>query len=59
VLWSASYFAFFETIYLQDQAAQFGELRIVQWMWTFRVGTAVLTLTAALTVLSLVRSLVA
>jgi hypothetical protein len=59
VLWTGAYFAFFETIYLQDQAAQFGEIRIVQWMWAFRAGTAVLAVMAGLTLLSLVRSLVA
>jgi hypothetical protein len=59
VLWMAAYFAFFETVYLQDQAEQFGELRIVHWVWAFRAGTAVLAIMAALMMLSLVRSLVA
>jgi hypothetical protein len=59
VLASGAYFAFFETVYLQDQAEQFGELRIVQWMWAFRAGTAILAIMAALMLLSVVRSLVA
>jgi hypothetical protein len=59
MLWMGAYFAFFETVYLQDQAAKFGELKIVHWMWAFRGLTAALALMAALMVLSLVRSLVA
>lgn len=59
VLWMGAYFAFFETVYLQDQATQFGELRIVHWMWAFRGLTATLAIAAALMLLSMVRSLVA
>ena len=41
---SAAFFAFFESVYLRDQAAEFGDGKITLWMWTFRGITAALVL---------------
>ncbi|HWF45095.1 MAG TPA: hypothetical protein VG537_10680 [Candidatus Kapabacteria bacterium] len=41
---SLAFFACFESFYLRDQAAEFGELKIVLWMWAFRGITALLTI---------------
>ena len=45
---SAAFFAFFESVYLHDQAAQFGDGKIALWMWAFRGITAVLVVSAVL-----------
>jgi len=31
-----AYFAYCESVYLRDQSAEFGEVRIQLWMWLFR-----------------------
>jgi hypothetical protein len=31
-----AYFAFCESVYLRDQASEFGEAKIALWMWVFR-----------------------
>ncbi len=41
ILIVAAIFAFFESIYLRDQASMFAEPRIGEWMWVFR-GASVL-----------------
>ena len=51
VLLSAALFAFFESVYLHDQAVEFGEMKIVIWMWVFRGVTASLVLGALAAVL--------
>jgi hypothetical protein len=41
---SLAFFACFESFYLRDQAAEFGEPNITIWMWAFRGLTAILTI---------------
>ncbi len=41
-LFAAAFFAFFESVYLSDQASEFGDGKIVMWMWIFRALTAAL-----------------
>jgi len=41
---SGAFFAFFESIYLRDQAAQFLTRRIAGWKWVFRGIAAVLSI---------------
>jgi len=48
VFCSAAFFAFFESVYLRDQAVQFHDGKIAIWMWMFRGVTAALVLSAAL-----------
>jgi hypothetical protein len=45
---SAAFFAFFESVYLRDQAAQFHDGKIATWMWAFRGITAALVVCAAM-----------
>ena len=44
VLIAGAFFAFFESVYLSDQAAEFHDGRIPAWMWAFRGITATLAL---------------
>ena len=39
-----AFFALFESIYLHDQAGEFGEPKIALWMWAFRGITAMLAI---------------
>ena len=41
---AGAFFALFESIYLQDQAAEFREPKIALWMWAFRGITATLAI---------------
>ena len=44
LLLAGAFFALFESIYLQDQAAEFSEPRFALWMWAFRGITATLAI---------------
>ena len=45
--------AFFESIYLRDQAAEFASIGIARWMWAFRIVTGLFILFVVLILLSL------
>ena len=44
VFLSGAAFAFFESVYLRDQHAEFSVRRIAGWKWAFRAFTAVLSI---------------
>jgi hypothetical protein len=44
LLLSGAVFAFFESVYLRDQAIEFHEEKITLWMWAFRGITAMLAI---------------
>jgi hypothetical protein len=57
LLMSGAWFSFLESLYLQDQSVEFGEVKIAAWMWVFRAITTALVLGGALLLVGAVRKL--
>jgi hypothetical protein len=54
---SAAIFAYFEGVYLGDQARELHDLSISVWMWVFRVVTAICIMIAMFFATSAVKAL--